>query len=144
MGTDTVNLTRECVQALINELRCMRPAANAEKQVQLDALVKLSTTAVWQLGNEVEALRRQQEIIADISWAVGYHWRPLDEALKGQVMDAVEGSRGLMERCTDWAKEFDAIWEAKDKDKREDYISDVEIFAAEKFRALVAEVRLDN
>lgn len=144
MGTNIVNLSRESVQALRGELVATSKLRAPEKQEQIDQLGQLAVNAVWQLGQEVEALRRQQEIIADIGWTVGYNWQPIDEKLRGQIMDAVEGSRGLMEKCTDWAKEFDAIWEAKDKDKREDYISEVDEFATEKFRGLVAEVRLDN
>lgn len=137
---NVVNLSREATQALSNELRtAMSPRQCGSTQV---ALMSMAVTVVQQLGDEVEALRRQQEIVADVSWVVGYHWRVVDEPVRMEVMDAIDGSRGLMAKCVEWAKEFDHVWEAKDVDKREDYIVEVDHFASSKFKALVAEIRL--
>lgn len=96
------------------------------------------------LAAERDKLNREQEIIADIGFHVGYKWRGLSEDVRNQIMDAIEGSRGLVEHIIRWAGEFDVFWEAlpENDERRENYISEVDDFANEKFSAMVAEIRL--
>lgn len=94
----------------------------------------------------INAIERQQEIIADISFAGGSYWERLNEDARTRILDQIEGSRGLMQRFVAWAVEFDAAWEAldpgADRDKLDNYIGEVDDFAHQKMNALVAECRL--
>ncbi len=103
------------------------------------------TNAVDALENERDALLRQQEIISDISYTGGYSWHSVSEDVREALMDELNGSRGLHEKFVEWAKEFDALWEAlpEDDDRRQNYIAEVDNFAQAKFDGLVATVRLE-
>lgn len=96
------------------------------------------------LVERVDALTRQQEIIADIGFSMGHHWHSVSEKVRGGLMDHLEGSRGLMEKAVEWAVEFDTWWEAlpEEDDRRQNYISEVEEFAGKKMKTLIAEFRL--
>ena len=91
-----------------------------------------------------DALARQQEIIADIGFNAGYHWHSVSEEARGDLIDHLDGSRGLMEKIIDWAREFDAFWEAlpENDGRRENYISEVDEFAEQKLKTMIAEIRL--
>lgn len=93
---------------------------------------------------ERDKLSREREIIADIGFSVGYKWRDLSEEVREQIVEAIEGSRGMVDNIVRWASEFDVFWEALPEfdDRRQDYISKIEDFANEKFSAMVAEIRL--
>lgn len=99
---------------------------------------------VRELTAERDKLKREQEVLADIGFHVGHRWRELSVEVRSQIMDATEGSRGLVDNMIRWAGEFDVFWEAlpEDDDRRENYISEVDDFANEKFSAMVAEIRL--
>ncbi|RQZ70139.1 hypothetical protein [Burkholderia sp. Bp9004] len=82
-----------------------------------------------------EALERQQEILADIAFEAGNRWARTDSTLCGKVIDALNGSRGLIEEFIDWANEFDLLWEAGELDP-EDYIGELCRFADRKLTEL--------
>ncbi|MGN8188699.1 hypothetical protein ACTJLD_22185 [Burkholderia sp. 22088] len=82
-----------------------------------------------------EALERQQEILADIAFEAGNRWARADSRACGKVIDALNGSRGLMEEFIDWANEFDMLWEAGELDQ-EDYIGELCRFADRKLTEL--------
>jgi hypothetical protein len=117
-------------------------AQAVNKHAELCSELCMTTIALGDVFDREKALKRQQEIIADIGFEVGHIWRPLDIELCQAIMDKHEGSRGLMELVVDWAKEFDVFWEAlpEDDERRDNYISEVSNFAVEKFNALVKEV----
>lgn len=86
---------------------------------------------------------RMHELIADLGFNLGNVWRPqLLEACQ-KVLDHVGGSRGLMERVVQWAREFDTDWEARGEADQENYIEDIDTFFAEKWQALKAEAKAD-
>ena len=83
------------------------------------------------------AMGRQREIIFDLAFYVGHAWRALDTTVASAVMDKVEGSRGLFVLVEEWALEFDAEWEKRPESGKEDYMSDIDAFAAKKFAELI-------
>ena len=86
-------------------------------------------------------LERQQEILFDISMEVGIKFQQLSVGLRENLMDSMNGSRGLFDYVRGWVTEFDTIWEAKPEDDREDYIFHVTEFAHTKFEEIVARAR---
>lgn len=97
------------------------------------------------MNAEADRLERTQEIIADVAFAGGMYWARLSEDVREQISDAIDGSRGLMQKFVAWATEFDVFWEAldEDDDRRHNYITEVDDFAIGKINAMVAEIRLD-
>lgn len=96
------------------------------------------------MNTEAERLERQQEIIADIAFNGGMYWQRLGSETANQVSEAIEGSRGLMQKFVQWAGEFDAFWEGLDDndDRRQNYITEIDDFAIGKINAMIAEIRL--
>lgn len=85
-------------------------------------------------------LERQQELIAFISFEIGYRWAALGDDVASKMMDSVEGSVGMLQRAVEWAGEFDVIWESlpANDDRRQDFIAQVSDFAGDKFDRLVS------
>jgi hypothetical protein len=98
------------------------------------------------LTAECDALKRQQEILAFIAFEVGYRWHSVGDVAHDEIMNALEGSVGMMQKAVEWAKEFDAFWEARpdDDERKQDFIGEVSEFAGGKFDAMVAQIRLDT
>lgn len=117
-------------------------ALAVNKFIETSSDLCMTTIALGDVRDRELALKRQQEIIADISFHVGHRWHGLHEHVRQYIMDDVNGSRGLMERAVDWAEEFDRFWEAlpEDDSRREDYISEVDEFASKKFDELYLRV----
>lgn len=86
------------------------------------------------------ALLRKQEIIADIGFEVGYAWATTSDEICSQLIDDLEGSRGLMQKVIEWANEFDLFWEglADNDPRRENYIPEICQFSIDKFTKMVA------
>ncbi|BDD79867.1 hypothetical protein [Burkholderia phage FLC9] len=88
------------------------------------------------MANTLQDLQRQQEILFDISMDVGVLWNKLSKARGEELMDMVGGSRGMFDHVKAWVDEFDAAWEARDEDNREDYLYHVSEFTRVKFEEL--------
>lgn len=97
-----------------------------------------------EIEKERDALLRQQEILADISWNLSTLFQSLGVPTRTALMDALEGSRGMVGKAIEWAAEFDAFWEALPvgDSRREDYYSEIDEFTDTKFKTLIAETRL--
>lgn len=91
--------------------------------------------------SERDALRRQQEILIDLGFGLGNHWAQMDTKLTSDLMDMVEGSRGLADRVKAWAVEFDKDWEARPEDQKQDYLIDIDKFGDDKLDALLEELK---
>jgi hypothetical protein len=117
-------------------------ALAVNKFIETSSDLCMTTIALGDVRDRELALKRQQEIIADISFYVGHRWASLTDTVREYIMDDVNGSRGLMDRAVDWAVEFDAFWEAlpEDDERRENYIGEVDEFASSKFDELYLRV----
>lgn len=100
---------------------------------------------VDELHAQIEGYQRREEILTDIAFNCGIHWSRINAKLGGELMDHLDGSRGLHERFVQWAREFDAWWEALDEedDRRENYLIEIDRFAKQKFDAMVVEAKLE-
>lgn len=87
----------------------------------------------------IEKYRRLQEIIFDISFNLGCDWKALDVDFRGQIMNRVNGSRGLSDLVQQWADEFDTVWETRLSNDEHDYIEDIGNFTYEKLGQLCGE-----
>ena len=96
------------------------------------------------LNSERNALRRQREILFDISFAVGSYWGRLDTNIAGQILDKIGGSRELRDLVYEWTEEFDAAWEMRDDALQCNYIGEIDDFAIAKVNVLVTTIRLDE
>lgn len=94
---------------------------------------------------ERDNLSRQQEILSDIAFNCGLAWNDCGEGICAAIMEELQGSRGLMDKFKEWAREFDSWWESLEQDapQRENYIEVIDTFSSDKFNALVATVRLE-
>jgi hypothetical protein len=87
------------------------------------------------LEQQNTALTRQQEILFDLSMNLGRKWADMNGEQCGNIIDMVQGSRGLFDLMAEWTKEFDAKWEALpvDSELREDYIGEIDEFFLKKW-----------
>ena len=83
------------------------------------------------------------EVLFDISFNVGNKYHELTGQQASDLMDMLNGSRGLMERIKDWTLEFQDAWDER-TDEKEDYLSDIDAFADKKWDELKAELARFN
>ena len=68
------------------------------------------------------------EVIFDMSFALGLRWPQIPMETKEKLMDELEGSRGLFNWVRYTAETFEAWWVALDEQdpRREDYYGEVD------------------
>ena len=99
-----------------------------------------------QVQTKLDAYKRREEILSDVSFNAGYAWNSISNPVRIQVMDELQGSRGLHELFIKWAHEFDAYWEALDHrdPRKEDYFTEIDTFVSEKMNVLIVQIRLEG
>lgn len=78
------------------------------------------------------------EAIFDIAFNFGHRLHSFDKC--DDLMEMLEGSRGLKDRVVAWAQEFDTAWRARAEGKREEYLGEIDAFTDKKWRGLLAEL----
>ncbi|KGX17692.1 hypothetical protein [Burkholderia pseudomallei] len=96
---------------------------------------------IKQAVNEYPELLRKQEIIFDLSFTLGNRWNTFSDQLMGDIMDHVDGSRGVCDLVKQWVDEFDADWESRSEDEQQNYLVDVDEFANRKIAELIDSVK---
>lgn len=84
----------------------------------------------------------QKETLHDISWNMGWMWRELTSETRQYIMEAIGGSRSLVEEAVLWADEFDkmfAVARNKDYPLKQDYMAAMDDFFTAKWAAFIAE-----
>ncbi len=87
-----------------------------------------------------------QEVMFDVAFATGQYWARLDSKIADELMDAMDGSRGLFQHCLKWANEFHSMWTANlpDEEPEQDYLIAIDDFTFSKINVLIASTRLDQ
>lgn len=82
----------------------------------------------------------QKETLFDLSFNLGYSWARLNAEARSRIMDAIGGSRSLVEMATLWADEFDTWFAAKTAADPDccTYMEDVDDFFTLKWGKFVA------
>lgn len=89
-------------------------------------------------------LQSMQEVIFDLSFEFGYRYNALTDQQASDLMDMLNGSRGLKDKIVAWAAEFDDDWSKRPEDEREEYLGDVDEFAKKKWGELLGELMRFN
>ena len=98
--------------------------------------------------NKRDALLRQQEILHDISFELGFRWAGMSVDVQERILDHVGGSRELSDMAASWAEEFDKWWEKNVDDQcrvmNADYIDAIDDFATRKVDELIKAVVVER
>jgi hypothetical protein len=84
----------------------------------------------------VAVLTRRAEILFNLSFHLGGKWRSLDSLETSNIMDVLDGSRGLFDHVEGWTAQFDQEWEARAEEDKEDFLNDVDVFCDKQFEEL--------
>lgn len=82
--------------------------------------------------------QRRQEILFDVAMELGRSYALLSESVRSQLMDQLNGSRGLFDLVVQWVEEFDREWETSENDPERQYLESVDEFTHAKLVELVS------